>query len=81
MSHYFCNQTTPRVHSKWVITPLPQEQAWWACSTGLTLWVHREILNSRTAKEFCILVLLGPHITYYSEEIVLKNPMGMLGET
>lgn len=41
--------------------------------------MHREILNSPTAKEFCILVQLVPHITYYSEEIVLKNLMGHVG--
>lgn len=59
--------------------PLSPEQAWWTCSTELTLWLHREILNFPTAKEFCILVQLVPHITYYSEEIVLKNPMGHVG--
>ena len=71
---HLCMQTIPTVHSKWVIPPpLPPEQAWWTCSTELTLWLHREILNFPTAKEFCILVQLVPHITYYSEEIVLKN--------
>ena len=64
------------VHSKWVISP---KQAWWACSTGLTLCVHGEVLNSPTAKEFSILVQLVPPITYYSEEIVLKNLIGHVG--
>ncbi len=42
LSHqHICNQNTPMVHSKWVISP---EQAWWACSTGLTLCVHGEFL-------------------------------------
>lgn len=72
----FCNQNTPMVHSKWVISP---KQAWWACSTGLTLCVHGEVLNSPTAKEFSILVQLVPPITYYSEEIVLKNLIGHVG--
>ena len=64
------------VHSKWVISP---KQAWWACSTGLTLCVHGEVLNSPTAKEFSILVQLMPCITYYSEEIVLKDLIGHVG--
>ena len=64
------------VPSKWVIFP---EQVSWACSTGLTLCVHGEILNSPTAKEFSILVQLVPPITYYSEEIVLKNLIGHVG--
>ena len=77
LSHqHICNQNTPMVHSKWVISP---EQAWWACSTGLTLCVHGEVLNSPTAKEFSILVQLVPCITYYSEEIVLKNLIGHVG--
>lgn len=44
--------------------------------TGLTPCVHREVLNSSTTKEFYILVQLLPHITYYSEEIVLKTLVG-----
>jgi hypothetical protein len=64
------------VDSKWVISP---EQAWWACSTGLTLCVHGEVLNSPTANEFSILVPLVPCITYYSEEIVLKDLIGHVG--
>ena len=55
------------------------KDAWWAGSTGLTPHAHREVLNSPTTKEFYILVQLVPHITYYSEEIVLKNPMGHVG--
>ena len=70
------NQNMPMVHSKYVISP---EQAWWACSTELTLCVHGEVLNSPTAKEFSILVQLVPCITYYSEEIVLKNLIGHVG--
>ena len=76
LHQHLCNQNTPMVHSKWVISP---KQAWWACSTGLTLCVHGEILNSPTAKEFSILVQLVPPITYYSEEIVLKNLIGHVG--
>ena len=77
LSHqHICNQNTPMVHSKWVISP---EQAWWACSTGLTLCVHGEVLNSPTAKEFSILVQLVPCITYYSDEIVLKKLIGHVG--
>ena len=41
--------------------------------------MHGEILNSPTAKEFSILVQLVPPITYYSEEIVLKNLIGHVG--
>ena len=73
LHQHLCNQNTPMVPSKWVIFP---EQVSWACSTGLTLCVHGEVLNSPTAKEFSILVQLVPCITYYSEEIVLKNLIG-----
>ena len=77
LSHqHICNQNTPMVHSKWVITP---EQEWCTCSTGLTLCVHGEVLNSPTAKEFSILVQLVPCITYYAEETVLKNLIGHIG--
>ena len=41
--------------------------------------MHGEVLNSPTAKEFSILVQLVPHITYYSEDIVLKNLIGHVG--
>jgi hypothetical protein len=41
--------------------------------------VHGEVLISPTAKEFSILVQLVPSITYYSEEIVLKNLIGHVG--
>ena len=77
LSHqHICNQNTPMVHSKYVISP---EQSWWACSTGLTLCVHGEVLNSPTANEFSILLPLVPCITYYSEKIVLKNLIGHVG--
>lgn len=69
------------VHSNWVIPTHPPtpEQAWWDCSTGLTPCVHGEVLNSPTAKEFCIVVQLVPRITYYSEKIVPKNLIGHVG--
>lgn len=40
---------------------------------GLTPRMHREVLNSSTPKEFCILVQLLPHITYYSEETLVRT--------
>ena len=67
---HLCMQTIPTVHSKWVIPP---EQALWGCSTGLTLCVQREVLNSPTTKAFSILVQSRPWITYYSEGVVLKR--------
>ena len=73
---HICNQNTPMVHSKYVISPV---QAWWAFSTELTLCVNGEVLNSPTTKEFSILVQLVPCITCYSEEIVLKNLIGHVG--
>ena len=77
LSHqHICNQNTPMVHSKYVISPV---QAWWAFSTELTLCVNGEVLNSPTTKEFSILVQLVPCITCYSEEIVLKNLIGHVG--
>lgn len=33
-------------------------------------------LNSSTTKEYCILVQLVPHITFYSVEAVLKTLVG-----
>ena len=41
--------------------------------------MHGEVLISPTAKEFSILFQLVPCITYYSEEIVLKNLIGHVG--
>ena len=41
--------------------------------------MHGEVLNSPTATEFSILVQLVPFITYYSEEIVLRNLIGHVG--
>jgi hypothetical protein len=36
---------------------------------------QRWVLNSSSTKEFYILVQLAPHITYNSEEVVLKSLM------
>lgn len=38
--------------------------------------MHREVLNSSTPKEFCILVRLVPRITYDSEGTVLRTLVG-----
>ena len=46
---------------------------------GLIPCMHGEALNPPTTKKFCILVQFVPCITYYSEEIVLKDLIGHVG--
>lgn len=54
------------------------EQAWWACSTGLTPCMNGTILNSSTPDGFYILVQLVLRIIYYSEETVLRVLVGQI---
>lgn len=48
---------------------LPQNTLW-ACSTGLTPCVHTRVLQST---DFCILALLLPKITYFSQEAMAEH--------
>ena len=50
---------------------LPPENAWWACSSGLTPCVHSQVLNS--SKESSILVQLIPKLVYHSGEEILNR--------
>ena len=49
---------------------LPNDNNWWACSTGLTPCVSTTIFNQ--SKDFCVMIRLVPRIYYHPEEAVIE---------
>lgn len=60
---HLCNKTQMPVETGYIVAP---ENAWWACTTGLTPCIHTQVLNH--TKDFCVLTQLVPKIAYRPEK-------------
>lgn len=64
----------PRPNQTYLVPP---NNAWWACSFGLTHCLHTRILKQNGG--FCVMVQLLPHIFYHTNEqflSLLEAPIG-----
>uniref|UniRef100_A0A8D2AV23 Envelope protein n=1 Tax=Sciurus vulgaris TaxID=55149 RepID=A0A8D2AV23_SCIVU len=59
-----CKQTVTLSNSGQYL--IPQQDTWWACSTGLTPCAHTEVISN--SQGFCVLVRLVPRLLYHSDE-------------
>lgn len=50
---------------------IPPDDAWWACTTGVTPCVPTQVLIN--TQGFCVLVQLVPKIAYYPEKEILHR--------
>lgn len=60
---HLCNQTLPSPRAGVNYYLIPPTDGWWACSTGLIPCVSTSVFI--TSKNYCILVLLLPHVIYH----------------